>query len=315
MDPNQQPPPQDLTVAAFQNLQLMVQQLQAQVQQQQQQIQAQAQTQAQTPAVLVGDAAMHTIKPAKPPSFAGERKESIDSWLFQLEQHFALTNLPAERQAVFAASFFKDNAVLWWRSFVGARLAANNNQATLITWDEFTTATRAQFRPINAERVAREKLMSLKQTGSVFTYTHQFRTILLELPDMAEADRLFAYVRGLKSNIAALVQVSNPQTVSAAAATAESVDAIFWEHRPNQSSAAWAPRPTRHQGPTPMELDSIGNSRTPITDAERTSLRRTGGCFYCRESGHIARHCPRKKNVNAVEVGQKPDLAENGFSQ
>ena len=230
-------------------------------------------------------------KPDKPSAFTGRRGESVDSWLFQLEQYFNLTELPEDRQAFFAASFFKENAALWWQSWYRSLIGEHPQ----VTWTEFATAVRTQFRPVNAERIAREKLTNLRQTSSVAAYTHAFRTILLDLSGLAEADRLFAYIRGLKQNIAALVQVSNPVTVKAAARTAKNIDAVYWEHRPK---ALWASRPTRSTGPTPMELDSI--RRTPLTESERANLRRTGGCFYCREQGHLAKDYPRKKRIVAA---------------
>ena len=41
----------------------------------------------------------------------------------------------------------------------------------------------------------------------------------------------------------------------------------------------------------PMAIDSV---RTPLTDAERARLRSEGGCFYCRQKGHMANQCPAR---------------------
>ena len=37
-----------------------------------------------------------------------------------------------------------------------------------------------------------------------------------------------------------------------------------------------------------MELDAI----TKLTPSERDRLRKSGGCFRCRQAGHLARDCP-----------------------
>ncbi|KAG2011929.1 hypothetical protein CC2G_011993 [Coprinopsis cinerea AmutBmut pab1-1] len=37
-----------------------------------------------------------------------------------------------------------------------------------------------------------------------------------------------------------------------------------------------------------MDIDAIS------TD-ERTRMMKTGSCFYCREQGHIAKECPKKR--------------------
>ncbi|ETW77374.1 hypothetical protein HETIRDRAFT_167449 [Heterobasidion irregulare TC 32-1] len=39
----------------------------------------------------------------------------------------------------------------------------------------------------------------------------------------------------------------------------------------------------------PMAVDSV---RTTLTDEERNRLRMEGGCFYCRQKGHMANQCP-----------------------
>ena len=259
------------------------QQIQA-LQQQLQQVQQQA-PQAAIPA-------QQFFKPDKPATFEGTRKESIDSWLFQCAQYFALVPVPDDHRAFFAATFFKDNAALWWRSVITARQnAAGQGQAIQVTWVDFETLVRNQFRPVNADRIARERLAALRQKTSVAAYTHEFRAIVLDLPEMGEADRLFAYIRGLKPQVAALVQVSNPATVAAAAITAENVDAIYWEHRPKTTSVPWTSK-SSHTGPAPMEVDALA----PLTDQQRDELRKRGACFRCRKPGHVARNCPTNRN-------------------
>jgi hypothetical protein len=34
----------------------------------------------------------------------------------------------------------------------------------------------------------------------------------------------------------------------------------------------------------------------PLTKEEKQKLHKTGGCFKCREKGHMARFCPTKQN-------------------
>src|SRR3954469_14835161 len=93
----------------------------------------------------------------------------------------------------------------------------------------FHNACLAQFRPVNTARMACEKLMNLTQMTSVANYVHKFRTLLLNLADLGEADRLFLFNRGLKREVAALVQLSNPPSWEAAAVTAENVDSVMFE--------------------------------------------------------------------------------------
>jgi hypothetical protein len=255
------------------------------------------------------------MQPNKPAEFGGNKDESVETWLFQIEQYAALTRIEEGARAFFAASFFRGPAALWWRSFVMALQDPANPAANIACdWPRFREACLTQFRPVNAARVAREKLMNLTQTTSVAIYAHKFRTLLLDLRDLGEADRLFLFSRGLKRDVAAMVQLSNPVNWEAAAVTAENIDAVLFEGRRN----IWNPRQPRAQaGPAPMDLDQIPSpSNTPtarLTEVERERLRRNGGCFRCRRTGHLARDCPQHARAPPPRISaiEHPDQSGN----
>ena len=55
---------------------------------------------------------------------------------------------------------------------------------------------------------------------------------------------------------------------------------------------------------------------TKLTSELRTKLAQEGRCFYCREAGHIATHCPKKAsrptpgkiNIREMTVEDLADL-------
>ena len=121
---------------------------------------------------------------------------------------------------------------------------------------------------------------------------------------MTKEEKLDKFLRGLKDETRVPVKLRGPITMEEAATFAERVDAII--HR----NVTYRPRytPIDNSGQIPMEIDAIRRSK--ITNQERDQLRRTGGCFFCREIGHMARDCPRKRKpakVNAIES----ELEEN----
>ena len=67
-----------------------------------------------------------------------------------------------------------------------------------LTWRQFATTLRRQFKPLDAILATRDKLLQLKQTGSVRQYTEQFTTTILNLPDPQEDDLVHHYITGLK---------------------------------------------------------------------------------------------------------------------
>lgn len=236
------------------------------------------------------------VRPPKPDTFGGRREENVETWLFQVKQYLDLCKIEDEKtQVQMAAAFLKDTAAVWWRNRLTSSLA---DLGGLNTWSVFQTTLAGQFKPVNASKQARDRMARLRQTHSVQAYIHAFRSIALEIPSMTEEEKLDKFLRGLRDEIRVPVELRGPTSMEEAATFAERVDAIIHKnttYRPRYS-------PADNSGPIPMEIDAI--KRSKITDQERDQLRRTGGCFFCREIGHMARDCPRKRKsvkVNAIE--------------
>src|SRR4051812_11159592 len=157
-------------------------------------------------------------------------------------------------------------------------------------WEAFLTALRQHFIPVNTSINAYDRLQRLSQKTSVNVYNHEFRAIMLELPDMDAATCMNFYTKGLKDNIRPFVTMMNPENLAAAETIAERVDASTY--RPNNRTTGFHPNNNNNYrtpgGPSPMELDAI----TKLTPSERERLRKTGGCFRCCKAGHLAKDCP-----------------------
>ena len=82
-------------------------------------------------------------KPSKPPSFAGERGESIDTWIKQVERYFRLSDIPEEDQVEWGASFLTKNAASWFE-VENQRAETSGNE---LTWNTFTRAIKKRFKP------------------------------------------------------------------------------------------------------------------------------------------------------------------------
>jgi type II secretory pathway pseudopilin PulG len=274
-----------------------LQQLQQQLQQQQAALDAYRQQQPQIPM-----APAPRVKPERPPSYSGKRSESLETWIFQVEQFCELAQVPDEDRIRIAAGFLQDQAALWWRDYYRSIDWVNNAP----TWAAFILVARAHFNPVNTTVSAYDRLQRLSQKTSVNTYNHEFRGIMLELPDMDAATRMNYYIRGLKEHLRPFVVMQTPATLIEAENIAERVDATTYKPRTQGTGF----RPNRgYQAPggtTPMELDAI----TKLDTAERERLRRTGGCFRCRKPGHLARDCtlPNRQNprINAIETTTEP---------
>ena len=125
-------------------------------------------------------------KPLKPPPFGGKLNESVDSWIFQVEQYNLVVPMATDRLIPFAASYLTEHAAIWWRHTFLKQERLNPGAAW--QWDDFTTRLREQFRPITSEQAGRDKLHSLRQTSSVANYISAFQSMVINIPSMSEAD-------------------------------------------------------------------------------------------------------------------------------
>ena len=68
-------------------------------------------------------------KPSKPPSYGGDRGESVDTWLKQVERYFRLSDIPEVDQVEWGASFLTKNVASWFEV---------ENQKVETSGEEFT---------------------------------------------------------------------------------------------------------------------------------------------------------------------------------
>lgn len=75
---------------------------------------------------------------------------------------------------------------------------ANGNATGITPWDEMKKALQTHFSPQDETWDARMKIKHIKQIGSLQVYQQEFSSAVLELPEMAERDKVFNFIIGLK---------------------------------------------------------------------------------------------------------------------
>lgn len=249
----------------------------------------------------------HLLKPAKPPTFDGrftQDKGLARTWLFTVEQYFAGCGVTADNtKLLFITTLLTGNASTWWRAQF--RLQPDGTlQSNITTWSAFRAALLKQFEPINSAKIARDKIATLRQGKSVQEYTARFQSLVLDIPDMADSEKIDRYTRGLKHHIQREIELRQFSTLEEIMQAADRLDTIDFRFRREPAFPTGRHVP---QGPTPMELGSmqapwseedadalLAMRGKPLTADDRARLRKMGACYYCKEPGHIAVNCPKK---------------------
>ena len=241
-------------------------------------------------------------------------------------------HISADAQVDYAVGLLEGGAKTWWR-FICMRLEGTPEEELLQDWTYFHDELIARFRAVNATRHARDKMASLRQDGSVRIYAQKFQELSMQIPNMHDEELLDRFTRGLKPRTRMEVTMRDPRTFEEAVKLADRMDSLYTpgfglDRQPKGRFASVAnPTPISFRpanpdsDPVPMEIDALRRRLPPLTDSERDRLRKIGGCFRCRQTGHIATNCPLgtstgRPSVNNVEhqapPTEHPDLIDLG---
>lgn len=257
------------------------------------------------------------LRPAKPVKFKGTKEDAdhVEGWLFSLEKTFEYYpgSMETDKARIaYAITMLDSHALLWWRYMEKEAVMGRSNLPS--TWVDFCGALIKRFMPINAERTARDKLLVLKQTGSVSAYAMEMQRLLLLVPDKSPADQLHAFITGLKPALQKELLTKDPKDLHEAIDMADRIDLLTY-----RSMGRWTPKTTVNtpritQGPTPMELGAMQEMR---------SRKGNGGHSQAKDEALCARLeeelCALKARIQSKpkytqpkrEVPYKPNLSSN----
>jgi len=262
------------------------------------------------------------LKPSTPQPFSGtgQSKDSVSSFVFQLNHYFTLLNVSDDESRIaYAVTLLQGAALTWYRSL--SRL-----QQAPTTWADFVAALEAQFQPINASKLARDRIATLRQIASVRDYIHHFKTLALEIqPPMSAQETLDRFIRGLKPLTRRELELRSVSDFETACTIAERQDALSWKYLGNPKGPTRQPlRPTysavTRAAPVPMEIGTLQHTKalprptlpkprphtlTPGTPRPDLPPRR---CYCCQQLGHIAANCPQRQHA-----ALRPGVAPNRF--
>jgi len=174
--------------------------------------------------------------------YDGASGAKLDDWLLELARAVRSFELNDCEAVAFGFSRLSGPALQWSFTLSPAQQAAIRDVASL------TAALRGRFQPVSASRVAREQLRALRQgSRSINDYIADFQRLHAQLPDMGEADALFAFESGVGRELLIELRKQRVQTVEAAISVAAHIGSVT-------AAAASAP-PARAAAAYQMDID------------------------------------------------------------
>lgn len=220
------------------------------------------------------------------PMFCG-KPEELDDWVFRIESWFKINECPEELKVHLGTTRLDKEAAAWWRNILKEGMIYD-------TWEDLKQVLLTKYCTESCKREAfRQLRLTLFQDKSmtVSEYSCKFNHVIgligLSLP---ESWKILFFIDGLRTDIAGHVWNSKPETLSKAMDVASSLGQNLTPQRPIKLSL-------RTDDERVMEIDMIQTTSQKLSNYEKDKLTKTGGCFRCRQPGHIARNCPKNQPI------------------
>ncbi|MDR3418994.1 MAG: hypothetical protein P4L83_22705, partial [Nevskia sp.] len=153
--------------------------------------------------------------------YHGTAGVKLDEWLEKLGRACALYSLNDQESLQFACSRLTSAALQWWNVLPPGDRAAIKDRAAL------ASAMRRRFQPITTERMARDQLHSLRQTGDVNVYIAEHQRLSALIPKMDDATALHSFEHGLRADIAEKLRVQGVSTLNDAITMAARIGGLM----------------------------------------------------------------------------------------
>ena len=134
--------------------------------------------------------------PESKPFNSARSAKDLENFLRDMEQYFKVARVPDQEMVTITSMYLLGDAKLWWRTHVEDD--ADAGRGKINSWEALKKKLMDQFLPTNTAWVARDFLKKLKQTGTVRVYVKKFSSLMLDIKNMSEEDKLFNFMSGLQ---------------------------------------------------------------------------------------------------------------------
>ena len=232
------------------------------------------------------------LKVPEPKQFGGSRNaKELENFLWDMEQYFRAARVAERDQVTITSMYLEGDAKLWWRTRLDDDASAGRPR--IETWETLKKELRDQFLPLNAAWVAREALKKLKHTGTVRDYVKEFSSLMLDVKNMSEDDKLFNFFSGLQPWAQAELRRQNVKELPTAIAVADSL--VDYKIEPSSSKGDKKKEGDGKQG----RKKNGESSKQRGSDVPQGRGNSNSGCFLCN-GDHKIRNCPKRNRLTAL---------------
>ena len=251
-------------------------------------------------------------KVPEPKCFGGARSsKELENFLWDMEQYFSVAKIGVAEQVDLTVMYLTSDAKLWWRTRTKDDLSVGRPK--IETWDRLKQELKEQFLPNNTSWIAQKELKRLKHERSVHEYVKSFSSLILDIENMSEEDRLFNFMSGLQTWAQAELRRQNVKDLSSAIAAVDSLVDFKSTIREGYTSASFKSmgrnkeeRMKKKFGGGAWKATATDKGKSKFTSAQGKGTKPNFTCFIC-DGPHFARECPKKEKLNAIQAGDSDE--------
>ncbi|XP_016571348.2 uncharacterized protein LOC107869321 [Capsicum annuum] len=177
------------------------------------------------------------------------------------------------------------------------------------TWDKLKKEMRDQFLPSNATWIARNKLKRLRQTGTIRDYINVFTSLMLDIENMSDEDKLHNFISGMQEWSQIKLRWQTVKDLPSAITAADSLVNFHSTHSDSDilsSSKSNKKTEKKWEGKKDGRNDKGDKGKAPTNAGNAKNNGKDGnfkGCWTCG-GPHLSKSCPNRERVNALRQGR-----------